>query len=1827
MGLDVHGAAFGRARFCKRLTLRIATSVVSVLVPLLAAHAQVTPGANSPEDEYKKYIKVSEDIEPLGDTPFGERISLYDGSLSFEQTDISVPGRGPTIVIGRIFKGPVAEERRDLEKRAFGDWDLDIPLISTIAPINQQGTHLGWRVNSTDKKTICSNFREPPSVPGVAGDPSRADWEPGSWWSGVHMRIPGKGTQDLLSRASENGGTPYDASAPDRVYPIVTKQNWILGCTTELADPSLEAFIAYSPDGTQYWFNRLSYRYMTGVTRSTNSGPDFAARSGGTVSPMAALDDFVNREEGRMLVTRIVDRFGNGIAYSYDAQNRLTSIDSESAEDGRHVTLAYNGDQISSITVVGGTAGNRTWNYSYQPDGLGPRLSAITQPDGSQWTFDISALNSAYPRIEQAGTCNAIGVPSNLNDPPPMGHMTHPSGLSAVFVVQPIKRGRSYVGRACKGAPGSPAIPNGPGTSAEVPNAWYSMAIVQKQFTGAGIGTQTWNYTYSPANESWSVNCAAGCPTTVWTNVSYPDGHSERSTFSNKFDFSESLLQSEEVFEGAADASRRRKLTTYHYVEPTSTKAANYPRPWGYMPGSRVNSTQNENQIPMDSQSITIDDDENPLDPRPDDVFEWTADSFDRFARPTATLRKASFQGGISETRTYKDDLSRWLLSLPEVSNAVVRGNTVELSRNVYDPVTTTLSERYRFGRKVMSYTFDGFGQLTSFTDGNAHTTTLADYKRGIPRTITYPDTRTQSIAVDDLSQIASITNQAGATTSYAYDGIGRLSRIDYPAGDTVAWAPRIFQYGFGGSARGVNGNHWVRTITQGDKLQRTDFDAMLRPILSGTARASDLELYVSARTDYDWKGRKILASYPRDGALDHGDLANGIRTAYDVLGRATSSSQDAEFIDPLVSSTTYLSGGAKRTVDPKGIATTTWYQAFDQPAYENVVKVAAPEGVLQTISRDELGNPWEIAQGGGGAQQVKTMTYDSEFRLCRTHEAESGSEITAYDGADNIAWSAAGSSFDTAGQCGQEQVAEIAKTVRAYDAMNRVTSIVYPTGTEPSSFTYDPIGNPATATSGMVSWTFGRNKLGLLTAEVLALDGWSWPMGYGYDANGALSTVLYPDGEIVHYNPDALGRPTGVESYVSAVAYFPDGDVKSYNLGNGTSYEAGKNGRNLLSSFAFKKNQVDVVGEGLTYDANGNVTQIDDTTGSQRDKSMTYDNLNRLLSAEAPALWGTESYTYDTLNNIRSLTNSSGIHTYNYNGANQLDFVSIGATHIHDFVYDARGNTTSKNNQSLVFDVANRLTAIPALGATYRYDAAGRRVQKVTPAAKTYYAYNSAGQLMFEYDDATTNGTNYVYLGKKLIASKKSPNSVVIGNVDGVVAGASAAIQGWTCSTGLTTSLDVHLYVGGPAGTGTSLGSFRANQPSEAAIQTPCHTSGTAYRFSIPLSEANRVQFAGQALYVHGISPVGGANTLLPGSGTFLMPASILAPNPPASASAVASGDLATITVTWSSTPNTTSYTLEQQFNGSATWTAVYTGTATTRAIGNPPDGTYVFRVKACNANGCSNPTSSNAATIAHVPPAPSGVSVPGSSTGSVGVSWPASAYATVYRLEHANGGAWDEVYAGPATSATINEGASGYWYYRVRACNANGCSGYTTSGAVYVLLPPTVPPSLNGGGTSNNGAYGLNWSATPGATTYNLLENVNGAGWTAIQNSSAQSWSTSGRGNGTYYYLVQGCNASGCTGWSNQVAVTVSNIPPVPGQPRTSVRLSGSQRVVKVEWDALPYATSYDLMENSSIVWTGPQLVYSSIQPQGVSVTYRLRACSPAGCSAWGAPKSVIP
>src|SRR5690606_16844457 len=94
--------------------------------------------------------------------------------------------------------------------------------------------------------------------------------------------------------------------------------------------------------------------------------------------------DILDREEVRIYATRVEDRFGNYVNYSYTGA-LLTKIESS---DGRVINFSYNAQsKISSVTAHG-----RTWNYGYS-NGY---LSTVTLPDGSQWSYSTSSLLIVY---------------------------------------------------------------------------------------------------------------------------------------------------------------------------------------------------------------------------------------------------------------------------------------------------------------------------------------------------------------------------------------------------------------------------------------------------------------------------------------------------------------------------------------------------------------------------------------------------------------------------------------------------------------------------------------------------------------------------------------------------------------------------------------------------------------------------------------------------------------------------------------------------------------------------------------------------------------------------------------------------------------------------------------------------------------------------------------------------------------------------------------------------------------------------------------------------------------------------------------------------------------------------------------------------------------------------------------------------------------------------------------------------------------------------------------------------------------------------------------
>ncbi len=130
------------------------------------------------------------------------------------------------------------------------------------------------------------------------------------------------------------------------------------------------------------------------------------------------------------------------------------------------------------------------------------------------------------------------------------------------------------------------------------------------------------------------------------------------------------------------------------------------------------------------------------------------------------------------------------------------------------------------------------------------------------------------------------------------------------------------------------------------------------------------------------------------------------------------------------------------------------------------------------------------------------------------------------------------------------------------------------------------------------------------------------------------------------------------------------------------------------------------------------------------------------------------------------------------------------------------------------------------------------------------------------------------VYVSLLVPALASAEDYPIKGYVDGIrLDNGSYSIVGWACQEGKAYSVDVHLYVGGPARTGTFIRSVAANFPSSAAVANQCGTNFGNYRFRIPLSEDEISSYATKSIYIHGISETSEYNRLLTKSGNYRVP------------------------------------------------------------------------------------------------------------------------------------------------------------------------------------------------------------------------------------------------------------------------------------------------------------------------------------------------------------------
>ena len=472
--------------------------------------------------------KAQDSITAYGTDLFGDTVNLYDGSLAFEHTDLSVPGNNNLPVQLTRGSSPGKAELAAHMNHQLADWSLKLPRIGgTFAEPT------GWR-GWDGSFSRCSKYRQPEFEFLGLGVDTIIDVSPDAFWHGNHIEVPGHGSQELLRRLAPFTLQPSPPAgvqlAGSVAFPLVTKRMWQIGCLPTLLNGAGEGFVAISPEGTRYEFNWLVEREADAVRFVRGS---------------------LRRKDVHLHATRVVDRFGNWVNYNYQAgtSGQLASITSS---DGRSISLTY-----SAGRLVSATDGTRTVNYSYAANGT---LWKVTLPGNREWVFDLRGLvpNRFEFVLSPEGSCEDAAY--LMREDVHHGSIKHPTGAIASFRTQYVLLHKSNVPYSCY-------LVDGRYRLTYMPNE-VNVALTQKRITGAGLPDMTWGFAYD------------GTENTRITVVSEPDGSITRHHHGNVWMGNEGLLL--KVEKGWSPSGSLQTVTnsyrTWHGGQPFPEQFG-----WGYL--------------------------------------------------------------------------------------------------------------------------------------------------------------------------------------------------------------------------------------------------------------------------------------------------------------------------------------------------------------------------------------------------------------------------------------------------------------------------------------------------------------------------------------------------------------------------------------------------------------------------------------------------------------------------------------------------------------------------------------------------------------------------------------------------------------------------------------------------------------------------------------------------------------------------------------------------------------------------------------------------------------------------------------------------------------------------------------------------------------------------------------------------------------------------------------------------------------------------------------------------------------------------------------------
>ncbi len=617
---------------------------------------------------------------------------------------------------------------------------------------------------------------------------------------------------------------------------------------------------------------------------------------------------------------------------------------------------------------------------------------------------------------------------------------------------------------------------------------------------------------------------------------------------------------------------------------------------------------------------------------------------------------------------------------IAHVTNPLGPGTADDLvTTYLYDASGEHLIEVIQPGNRVTTYSYDTGSALPT-----KHALLEVDYPDGTHDYFAYDsEGRLISTSGDQAAQLVTytydtaggvtITDATGRTTYLGYgvdgqiaqvrDGDGNVLNLDYntqslldqlvgPIGEKYGYS-----YDSDGNLTGVR-NPLGQTTSFTSDPTFNQLTSVTDPNGNGMQYAYDAKGNLISITYADGTQQKYTYDASGDVLSATNRRSQVLNYTYNAAGQVTSED------DPTTPGIDYVyaydtAGNLVSATDASGTTTMTY-----DPNTNFLTCIDYPGGQFFTFAYNAVGQRAQRTDQDGN---VEDYYYNSLGQLDHMTDG-TGALIVAYE-------------YDDAGRLSRETLGNGVYTTYEYDAAGDILDLV----------NYEPDG------SVLSRYDYTYDASGLCTS-MTTLDG---TQTYGYDPLGQLTSVTYPDGQVVNYAYDAAGNRTQVDDNGVVTPYLTN-NLNEYTTVGGATY---------------------------TYDADGNMTS---ETQNGVTTTYSYDVENRLIGMTTPT--DTWTYAYDAFGN-RVASTDNGVTT-NY----VIDPTGAGNVAAE---YDGSGNLIARYDDG--YGLVSRTDA-SGNPDYYTFSAIGNtsELTNASGAVDNSYSYDPFG-ISLGKTEAVTNPFQYV--------------------------------------------------------------------------------------------------------------------------------------------------------------------------------------------------------------------------------------------------------------------------------------------------------------------------------------------------------------------------------------------------------------------------------------------------------------------------------------------------